>query len=132
MSITVEVGLLSGKIATVEAHLDEVVQTFIGRAETALGVGPGQLLDSSGSVLDASTPIRDSLLQNGDSLTLHVIGVRVQASALAFAAIRRDGSVVKWGDNTQCGGDDSMLPGQLQTTRQIQASAGAFAAIPKP
>ena len=50
MSIAVEVGLLSGKTATVEAGLDEQVATLKLRVQTALGVGRGRLLDSSGSV----------------------------------------------------------------------------------
>ena len=48
MSITVEVGLLSGKSVTVEAGLDEEVGTLKRRAQIALGVGRGRLLDASG------------------------------------------------------------------------------------
>ena len=39
MSVTVEVGLLSGKTATVQAGLDETVETLKRRAQMALGVG---------------------------------------------------------------------------------------------
>ena len=54
MSIAVEVGLLSGKTATVTAGLDEPVHTLRRRAQIALGVGRGRLLDSRGScALDA-------------------------------------------------------------------------------
>ena len=66
MSITVQVGLLSGKAATVTASFHEDVETLSCRAQTALGVGRGQLLDSLGSVLDVHAPIKDSSLQNGD------------------------------------------------------------------
>ena len=48
-----EVGLLSGKTATVNAALDERVETFMLRARTALGAGKGFLVDTSGRVLDA-------------------------------------------------------------------------------
>ena len=48
MSIQVEVGLISGKKATVQAALDETVGTLKRRAQVALGVGTGLLLDSSG------------------------------------------------------------------------------------
>ena len=71
MSITVEVKLLSGKTATLQAELDEKVGSVKLRAQAALGVGKGRLLDSSGSTLDAGTEIKDTSLQNGDSLTLH-------------------------------------------------------------
>ena len=39
MSITVEIGLLSGKTVTVQADLDETVASFNLRAQTALAVG---------------------------------------------------------------------------------------------
>ena len=67
-------------------------------------------------------------MQNGDSLTLHINGVQVQASAHAFAAILSDGSVVTWGDQLS-GGDSSAVQVQLKDVQQIQASDGAFAAI---
>ena len=52
MSITVEIGLLSGKTVTVQADLDETVASFNLRAQTALAVGKGRLVNSSGSVAD--------------------------------------------------------------------------------
>ena len=57
MSITLDVGLLSGKTATVQISLDEDVKSLQRRAEIALGVVRGQLLDSSGSVLDSGLRI---------------------------------------------------------------------------
>ena len=42
------------------------------RAQAALGVGRGRLVNSSGRVLDACTPIKDSGVEHGDSLTLHL------------------------------------------------------------
>ena len=85
MSITVEVSLLSGKTAAVEADLYEAVQAVAQRAQIALGVGKGRLLDSSGAVLDGCACIKKAKVQNGDSLTLHVNRVQVQSSDGAFA-----------------------------------------------
>ncbi|OLP92984.1 hypothetical protein AK812_SmicGene25140 [Symbiodinium microadriaticum] len=128
MSITVEVGLLSGKTACVRAGVDEDVATLKRRAQTALGVGKGQLVDSSGIFLDASVPIKHARLQNGDSLTLHINRVQVEATYDALAAILADGSVVTWGD-AEHGGDSTAVQDQLKHVQQIQASDGAFAAI---
>ncbi|OLQ08894.1 hypothetical protein AK812_SmicGene7558 [Symbiodinium microadriaticum] len=128
MSITVEVGLLSGKTATVKAGLDEEVGALKCRAQIALGVGRGRLVGSSGSVLDTCAPIKQTRLQNGDLLTLHINRVQIQACRLCFAAILADGSVVTWGSDAN-GGDSSAVQDQLQNVQQIQASACAFAAI---
>eukprot|EP00439_Symbiodinium_sp_Y106_P035423 s1336_g4.t1 len=122
MSIAVEVGLLSGKTATVQAGRDETVQTLSRRAQIALGAGNGRLLDASGVVLDGSQVIIDTEIQNGSSLTLHVLRVQVQASGVSFAAILGDGSVVTWGD-ADWGGDSSAVQGQLKNVQQIQATA---------
>ena len=109
MSITVEVGLLSGKTATLQAGPDETVQTLGRRAPIALGVGKGRLLDSSGVLLDGCAPTKKARLQNGDSLTLQVNRPQVQAAPRAFAAILGDGSVVTWGFPDS--GGDSSCPG---------------------
>ncbi|OLP97881.1 hypothetical protein AK812_SmicGene19724 [Symbiodinium microadriaticum] len=128
MSITVDVGLLSGKTATVKAGLDEEVGALKRRAQIALGVGGGRLVDSSGSVLDACAPIMCTRLQNGDLLALHINRIQVQACRLSFAAILGDGSVVTWGSAAH-GGDSSAVQDQLKNVQQIQASDAAFAAI---
>ena len=70
-SITLTVGLLSGKTATVTASSDEQVGALKRRAQTALGVGNGRLLDSFGSVLDAGMRIGDAGPPEGNFLTLH-------------------------------------------------------------
>ena len=128
-SITVTVGLLSGKTATVTASSDEEVGTLKRRAETALGVGRGRLLDSSGRVLDVCAPIGHAGLQNGDALTLQISNFQLQANRLgAFAATLGDGSVVTWG-RSDLGGDSSAVQDQLENVQQIQASLGAFAAV---
>ena len=66
MSISVAVGLLSGKATILKAGLDEQVATLKCRAQTALGFGRGRLLDASGNVLDVSMPIKRAKLQEGD------------------------------------------------------------------
>eukprot|EP00439_Symbiodinium_sp_Y106_P030429 s6148_g3.t1 len=128
MSTTVEVSLLSGKTATVQAGLDETVETLMQRAQIALGVGKGRLLDSSGVVLDGCAETLNSGIQNGDSLTFHVSEVCIQSTLFSFAALLGDGSVVTWGD-AAFGGDNSAVQGQLKNVQRIQASAYAFAAI---
>ena len=97
MSVTVEVGLLSGKTVTVQADLNEHVGTLKCRAQTALGVGTGRLIDGLGSVLDACATVMEAGVQNGDRLTLHVARVQIQASGRAFVAMQ-GGSGVTWGD----------------------------------
>ena len=128
MSIVVKVGLLSGNTASVEAGLDENVATVKKRAQTALGVGRGQLLDPCGKVLDACSLIRHAGLQNGDLLTLHLNQVKACGSDHAFAIILGDGSFVTWG-NARFGGDSRALQAQLTNAQQIQSSHFAFAAI---
>ena len=132
MSIEVTVGLLSGKTATVTADLDEEVATLKRRAETALGVGRGRLVGSSGTVLDANAPIKHTSLQDGDFLTLHINRVQVQASREASTATRGHSAFAAFlGDGTVAtnGGDSSAVQDQLRNVRQIQASSTAFAAI---
>ena len=63
MSITVGVGLLSGKTASVRVGLDEV-EALKRRAEDLLGVGRGQLVDSSGSILDVCLPLKVASVQD--------------------------------------------------------------------
>ena len=53
MSLTLHVGLLSGKTATVKANSDEDGEAITLRVQTPLGVRKGRSVDSSGSVLAA-------------------------------------------------------------------------------
>ena len=53
---------------------------------------------------------------------------QIQATSFAFAALRRDGTVVTWGDRGT-GGDSNSVEGQLRDVQQIHGSAKAFAAI---
>ena len=118
MSIAVEVGLLSGQATTVRASSEENVETLRFRAEAALGVRRGRLVDSCGSMLDEHVLIKDSSLQNGDSLTLlHISSVRACGASNAFAAILGDGSVVTWGVGAT-GGDSSSVQNHLKNVQQ--------------
>ena len=129
MSIIVEVVLLSGSKAIVEARLDESVARLKNRAPAALEVGRGRLLDSSGRALVGSSKIIDSSVRSGDCLSLHLSRVQIQATAGAFAAILGDGSVVTWGNARYDGGDSSTVQDQLRNVQQVQASYSAFAAV---
>ncbi|OLQ06339.1 hypothetical protein AK812_SmicGene10354 [Symbiodinium microadriaticum] len=128
MSMTVEVGLLSGKATNLGAHQDELVESLKVRAQIALGVAKGLLVDSSGNVLDACSSIKKARISSGDSLTLHIKQVQVKGSAQSFAAILGDASVVTWGD-ASAGGDSIAVQNQLKNVQQIQATRFAFAAI---
>ena len=94
--VNAEVGLLSGKTATVAASLDGTVDMLKHRAQTSLGVGSRRLVDSFGTVLDVCVPIKEANVQTGDSLTLHLSQVQACATSAAFAAILSDGSAVTW------------------------------------
>ena len=50
MSQTLEVSLISGKTVSLQTHGDESVESLRVRAQKALGVGPGRLVSSTGSV----------------------------------------------------------------------------------
>ena len=113
MSITVDVGLLSGRMVSVEARLDEPVATLKRRAQTALAVGNGRLLDSSARLLDEEQTVKKAKLETGITLTLQVGKVRVAGNTHAYSAILGDGSVVTWG-NQAYGGDSRAVKGQLQ------------------
>ena len=128
MSVIVDVSLISGRTVTLEATADERVEALKRSAQTALGVGGGQLLNSSGSVLDGAMTVKKAKLRSGDSLTFQIRGVQVCSSEHAVAAILGDGSVVTWGA-AEYGGDCSSVQSQLKNVQQIQASYRAFAAI---
>ena len=53
-------------------------------------------MNSSGSVLDASTLIGQAGVQHGESLTLQIKEVLTQASGEAFVSVLGDGDVVSW------------------------------------
>ena len=126
MPLLIQVSLLSGRTVSLEAEPDEPVKALRGKAQKALAVGTGRLLDSS--VLDAATALKESGLQSGDTLTLKLSSFQVRGHGSAFAAILGDGSVVTWGDADD-GGDSSAVQAQLKDVQQIKATMNAFAAI---
>ena len=132
MSVTVKVGLLSGRTVTVQAGLDEAVGSLKRRAQTALGVGNGRLLDSSANVLDTCVQIKKARVQTDDSFTLHIRRVQVQGSAVlsnrAFTALLGDGSAVAWGAPGY-GGDHSVARDRLKDVQHIQVTDHAFAGV---
>ena len=133
MSILVDVHLLSGKRASVEVEADASLESLKQRAHRVLEVPRGRLLKSSGEVLEGPQTINDAKLMTGDTLTLHVNQVRLNANRRidrlsAFAALLGDGSVVARGDDYN-GGDTSAVQEQLRDVQQIQTSEKAFAAI---
>ena len=128
MAIVVDVTLISGKRVSLDVDLAASVRSLAKRAQRALGVGRGQLLSSSGSVLDGDSQLAAAKLQTGDCLMLQVGTVRIVGNTNSFAATLGDGSVVTWG-NADSGGDSSSVQGQLKNVLQIRASLRAFAAI---
>ena len=128
MSVVVDVALMSGKTVSVEVRLDEPVAALKRRAQTALEVGRGRLLNSIGELLDDELTVTAAKLEAGTSLTLQLREVQIQASSYAFAAILGDGSVANSGNDYQAGASRKVQE-QLKGVQQIQASGGAFAAI---
>ena len=119
MSVTVEVRLLSGKRAQVSGSLDEQLEQLKRRAQIALRVGNGRLVDLSGIVLDMRAQIEDVNVKDGDSL-LHITRAQVCGNGRAFAAILGDGSVVTWG-NALFGSDSSEAQDQLKNVQQARS-----------
>ena len=132
MSLTFEVSLISGKTVSLRADADESVKSLRVRAQKALGIGKGRLLDSTGSLLDGGAPLKQARLQNAEPnvqpepLTLQVGRVGISGGRMACAAILGDGSVVTWGG---FGSRSSAVRNQLKNVEQIQAAWYAFAAV---
>ena len=126
MSVVVDVGLISGKTVSVEAELHESVATLKRRAQAALAVRKGRLLNSGGLLHDELT-VQEAKLETGASLTFQLQRVQIQAFFCAFAAILSDGSVVAWGGE-EYGGNSRAVQDQLKALQQIQATRSAFAA----
>ena len=127
MSRTIQVGLLSGRSVSLEVGPDEPLEALQSRAQKALAVGRGRLLDSAGGILDGTTTLEESGLQNGDMLTLQLCRVQVCSNTVAFAAILGNVPVVTWGGAEVS--DYSSLVQELKDVQQIQATGLAFAAI---
>ena len=108
----IEVVLLSGRAAEVEADPGDSVALLRQRAQVALGVGRGRLAKPTGELLGPASLVSESGLQGGDHLTFHVGQVQVAAVNQAAAAILGDGSVVTWGNSAR-GGDSSAVQDPL-------------------
>ena len=124
MSLTFEVSLISGKAVSLQAHGDDSVESLMVRAQRALGVGRGRLMDSAGSILDGAAPLKTARYK--EPVRLQIRRVDMCCGKQAFAAILGDGSVVSWG---AAGGNSSAVQDQLKNVQQIPATDGAFAAI---
>ncbi|OLP97821.1 hypothetical protein AK812_SmicGene19800 [Symbiodinium microadriaticum] len=113
MSIVLDVGLHSGKIATVEARFDEGVETLKGlqfeeRRFTDIQSKRGAFAavrENGSAVTIVTCGAADC---SGDSRVAQDQGMNVQqiqANDRAFAAVLGDGLVVTWGDAAGSGDD---------------------------
>ena len=91
MSVSVSVSLLSGRTASLEEDLDASVANLKRRAEVALAVGRGRLLNSSGDVLDETTTVKTARLLDGDTRHLQISRLQISSNTQASAAILGDG-----------------------------------------
>ena len=82
MSISVHVHLISGRSATLEAEPEESIDFLRQRAQSALRVGKGRLLTTSGDVVNvvAGGTVKRARLRDNDVLTLQVGQVRISAT----------------------------------------------------
>ena len=127
MSVRLEVGLLSGRTVKLEPCLGGTVATLKRGAQDALNVGLGQLLNSSGDVLDEASTVKKARLQDGECLIFKMRQTELASARYTVAAILGNGSVVTWGLNF--GDDSSAVQDKLKNVQQIQSSRRAFAAI---
>ncbi|CAE7772121.1 USP [Symbiodinium sp. CCMP2592] len=91
--------------------------------------GFGAALRSDGSVVLWEFTERGAISCASAKVHRQLTDVKdIQANPCAFAFLRRDGSVVAWGDDT-CGGNSAAVQPHLKEVVSIQASYAAFAAI---
>ncbi|CAK9071817.1 Putative E3 ubiquitin-protein ligase HERC2 [Durusdinium trenchii] len=128
MSISIAVALLSGRSRVITAHPDSTVDDLRLQAQLSLKVGLERLVTETGVILQGKSTLRASHVQSGATLTAHVRQSQLVSSALAFALLRSDGTVVSWG-NAVDGGDSSAVQDELKDVNQIQSTLHAFAAI---
>ena len=60
MALTLEVSLVSGRTVSLEAGSGDLVESAKSRAQEALSVGKGRLIDSSGRVLEGSATLQQA------------------------------------------------------------------------
>ena len=77
-SLVVDVSLMSGKTVSVKTRLDEYVGMLKRRAQTALSVFKGRLLDSSGRLLDARQSVQEAELRNDTADSANRQGASMQ------------------------------------------------------
>ena len=118
---------MSGRTTSLEAELDATVETIKRRAQAALEVGTGRLVNSSGRILNGAFTVREAGLESGDALTLQVWKVQIRGCAGAMAAVASDGSVVTWG-HADRGGDSRAVQDRLKNVQQLRSNGRAFAA----
>ena len=145
MSISVSVTLLSGRSRVISLSPECTVEELRLQAQLSLKVGLERLVTESGAdatninkllqvttvivnidnsktrlvpgvILQGKATLRASNLQNGATVTAHVRQAQLVSSALAFALLRPDGSVVTWG-NAIDGGDSSGVQDELRDPR---------------
>ena len=121
MPLAIDVSLLSGRTASVEAEPDESVAVLNSRAQKTLVVGSGRLLDSSAGILRAAATLEESGLQSGAALTLQLSST-VRTNIAACAAI-----LGEWGGGGDCCALEQQL--LLKDVCQIRASGWANAFV---
>ena len=72
MSLSIEVSLISGRSVSLEVQPDESVESLQLRAQRALAVGKGRLLNSTGDVLKGAALAKEAGVNDGDALTLQL------------------------------------------------------------
>ena len=120
MPLAIDVSLLSGRTASLEAEPDESVAALNSRAQKTLDVGSGRLLDSSAGILRAAATLEESGLQSGAAVALQ-LSSPVRTNIAAFAAI-----LGEWGGGDCCALEQQLL---LKDVCQIRASGWASAFV---
>ena len=126
----VQVTLLNGNPELLTLLPSSTVQDVWTKAKQAFGKKYLKLINAKNRVLDnLEQTIEEAEIEDGECLTALVLQPQLAATEGAFALwCHGDSTVVTWG-RANCGGDSSAVRNQLKGVQQIQASAGAFAAI---
>ncbi|CAJ1416495.1 unnamed protein product [Effrenium voratum] len=133
--LSIQVALLSGRCAALQVKPSTKVYELRQRAQQQLHVGLKALV-ARGRLLKNACTLGEAGLDDGDTIhatarpgaSASCFGFGGSHAARAFASIRRDGSVVSWGDKLS-GGDCSAVQQSLTQVRCIRASQAAFTAV---
>ncbi|CAE7943562.1 ADS3 [Symbiodinium sp. KB8] len=128
MSISVRVGLMSGRAVWISCKGNCTVGELRLQAQNALQTGSGRLVNTALEVLREEATLDQAGIKTGEDLLLHFRQLSLASTERGFAALLSDGSVVTWG-HADDGGDSSSVKDQLRTVQQIQSTNRAFAAI---